>query len=71
LIHYLEIAYSMRWRIAAVVLSALSITAIAITSLQGGESMTQTYRGAEGGIGLPPSDISHSGTLETATFALG
>ena len=61
----------MRWRFPHIVLLGLAITIVIIASLNGGKSMFPSHVASEAGIGLPPSDISHSATFETATFALG
>jgi len=60
----------MKWYFASLVLLGL-ITVVTIVSLKGGESMPLLSNGSEAGIGLPSSDINHSGTFETATFSLG
>jgi hypothetical protein len=60
----------MKWYVASLVLLGL-ITVFTIVSLKGGESMPLLPNGPKAGIGLPSSDIHHSGTFETATFALG
>lgn len=33
--------------------------------------MFPSHNDSEAGIGMPPSDMPHSNTFETATFALG
>lgn len=61
----------MRWRFAPIALLGLAITAVSMLYLKGGESMPLLHYGSEVVVGVPPSDIHHSGTFETATFALG
>ena len=60
----------MKWYFASLVLLGF-IAVVTITSLKGGESMPLLSNGPKAGIGLPSSDIHHSGTFETATFSLG
>jgi len=59
----------MRWRYAPILSLGLAITLMIIGSLKGGKNML--HNDNEAGIGLPTSDIHHSVTFETATFALG
>ena len=61
----------MRLRFVLMVLLGLAITVVIMIFLKGGESMFPSHNDSEAGIGLPPSDIPHSNTFETATFALG
>ncbi|MFI5293587.1 MAG: hypothetical protein ACHQ0Y_00995 [Thermodesulfovibrionales bacterium] len=61
----------MRSRFVPVVFLGLAITIVTIVFLKGGKSMFPSHKDSEAGIGMPPSDMPHSNTFETATFALG
>jgi hypothetical protein len=61
----------MRSDIAFIVLLGVAISSVTLVSLKGGKSMFMQHKDAEAVTALPPAGARHSGTFETATFALG
>ncbi len=61
----------MRSGIAFIVLLGIAISAATLVSFKGGKSMSVQHNDAEAVTAMSPVGDYHSGTFETATFALG
>jgi hypothetical protein len=61
----------MRSGVAVIVLLGLAILAAAAVVNEGGKRMSVQHNDTGAGIALPSLDTHRSGSLETATFALG
>jgi len=53
------------------VLLGVAISSVLLLALKGGKGMSMQHNDTEVSSALPYADIHHSGTIETATFALG
>jgi len=61
----------MRSGISFMVLSGGAISSDLLLALKGGKGMSMKHNDTEVSLALPSADTHHSGTIETATFALG
>lgn len=48
-----------------------AISAVLLLALKGGKGMSMQHNDTDVGLALPSADTDHSGTMETATFAIG
>jgi len=61
----------MRSGISSMVLLGVAISSVLLLALKGGKGMSLQHNDTDVGLALPSVDTHHSGTMETATFALG